>query len=382
MKCCENCFENETIRDRIRDNDEKGDCDFCDSTDVFTIKASELYQAFSGLLSLYEPAEYGEHFHPDMGKEAIDVAEQLPQAIQEEWDDIFNYDKLDSRKQCNLLDAIRHGSGDYDYKDPPTPSSDLWVSKDKSFFHVSEDALWYNFCYHIKHDRRFILKFTGNLDPIADPKDWLPRYLPEVETSILPDTPIFRARLNPREESDAPLGSDKMSAPPKEVARAGRVNPPGISVLYGALEKATAVAEVRPEKDASVTIANILAKRSLRMVDFTTAPYIPDPFSYGEESLSLMISRNAFLRCLNTALSAPVRKDDADIEYVPTQYVAEVIKDGGYDGVLYASSLAPGGKNVVVFDPALLTVNTATELVTVTNVSVTFEERQTWLTRT
>ena len=119
------------------------------------------------------------------------------------------------------------------------------------------------------------------------------------------------------------------------------------------------------------------------MVDLTSVPVIPDPFSCGEDTLAAMISRNAFLQCLNTALSVPVRREDADIEYVPTQYVAEVIKDAGYDGILYASSLAHGGKNTVLFDPALLTVNAATELVTVTEVSVTFEEgRTTRLTRT
>ena len=249
MRCCENCFENETIRDLIREKRDNGDCEFCDSTDVFTIEASDLCEAFAGLLGLYKPVQFGEHFHPDMDIEAINVGEQLPQAIQDDWGDIFNYAKLDSEKQCDLLDEIGHGSDHYDYKNPPTPSGDLWAAKDKSFFHVSEDELWDGFCYHIKHDRRFILKPTGSLDPIADPKDWLPHYLPEVETTLTSDTPIFRARLNTREAPDAPLGSDQMSAPPKEIAKAGRVNPPGIPVLYGAMERATAVARFAQRKE-------------------------------------------------------------------------------------------------------------------------------------
>ncbi|MBM3302745.1 MAG: RES family NAD+ phosphorylase [Deltaproteobacteria bacterium] len=242
---------------------------------------------------------------------------------------------------------------------------------------MSEDELWDGFCRHIKHERRFILNPSGGIDPIADPKDWLPNYLPEIETALASDVTMYRARLNPRDESDSPLGADKMSAPPEDIVKAGRVNPPGIPMLYAAMEKDTAVTEVRPEKGANVTIARLAAKGPLRVVDLTSVPVIPDPFACGEDTLASSIVRNAFLRCLNTSLSVPVRREDIDIEYLPTQYVAEVIRDAGYDGILYTSSLAEGGKNVVVFDPKQVMIDDATELVTVTAVSITHEERRT-----
>lgn len=376
MKCCEICFVNESLREIIRENDQNGDCEFCGSKDVFTIEASELNEAFAALLGLYEPVQYGEHFHPEMNIEAMDVGEQLSQAIQEDWGDIFNYEKLDIKQQCDILDEIRDGSGYYDYKDPSTPSGDLWASKEKSFSHVSEDELWYGFCNHIKHDRRFILKPAESLDPIADPKEWLPRYLSDAKAILASEVSMYRARLNPREETDAPLGAEQMSAPPKEIARAGRVNPPGIPMLYAAMEKATAVAEVRPETGATMTIARIMTKKPISIVDLTTVPPIPDPFACGEETLASAISRNAFLRCLNTSLSVPVRREDADIEYIPTQYVAEVIRNAGYDGIIYASSLAAGGKNIVVFDPKQVIIDSATELIAVTAVSVSYEEKR------
>ena len=166
-----------------------------------------------------------------------------------------------------------------------------------------------------------------------------------------------------------------MGAPSPEKASGGRINAPGIPVLYAALEKATAVSEVCPEKGARVTVATVRIKSPIRLVDLTSVPTIPNPFAYGEDSLSEMISRNAFLRCLNHALSTPVRKDDAEIEYVPTQYVAEVIKDANYDGILYTSSLSTGGKNIVLFDPSVAEIESSTELVEVTDVSVSFESR-------
>ena len=317
MRCCKNCFVDEYLKERIRSNDEVGDCDFCRSENVYTINASGLYEDFTELLALYEPVQYGEHFHPEMDIEAIDVGEWLPQVIQDGWGDIFNYDRLNMAKQCDLLDEIRMGSSDYDYKNPPMPSNDLWTSKDKSFFHVSEEELWGGFCHHIKRDRRFILKAEGTLDPIADPKGWLPHLLPEIEMTFSPETPIYRARINPQEMTYQPLESGVMGAPCPERASGGRINAPGIPVLYAALEKATAVSEVHPEKGAHVTVATIHVKSSVRLVDITSVPTIPSPFACREGNLSAMISRNAFLRCLNHALATPVRKHDAEIEYVP-----------------------------------------------------------------
>jgi len=71
-------------------------------------------------------------------------------------------------------------------------------------------------------------------------------------------------------------------------------------------------------------------------------------------------------------LSIPIRRDDTDIDYIPTQYVAEFIKSEGYDGILYKSSLSESGKNIVIFNPELIKIN-KTELVEVTCISIQFE---------
>ncbi len=373
MKCCENCFVDRYLKKRIRSDGKIGDCEFCASKSIYTINPFELYENFAELLELYEPVEEGEHYDRGMNKEAIDVGDSLPQAIQDDWGDIFNYDKLDLyNQQCDLLDEIRIGSGHYDYKCPPAPSNELWASKDKSLFHVSEEEQWSGFCQHIKYDRRFILKPKG-LTPIADPKDWLPLLLPVLEMPLSAGSIIYRARINPKEGIPKPLEPELMNAPLPNKTRSGRINALGIPVLYTALEKATAISEVCPEKGAYVTVATLHIKSFVRLADLTSVPRIPSPFACEGEKLSTVIRQNALLSCLDHALSIPIRKDDSDIEYVPTQYLAEVIKNANYDGILYASSLFTGGKNIALFEPSVVRIEPNTELFRVTNVSCSFE---------
>ena len=374
MRCCEDCFVNETLRKYIHNNGNGiiGDCDFCGSIGVFTIKANDLHIIFANLLELFEPVEYAEHYSPGLDMNADDVGENLAQAIQDDWGDIFNFDKLDIYKQCELLDEIREGSDFFDYKDIMVPSNDLWISTDKRLYHVSQEEIWEDFCQFIKHKRRFILENKNYLDNNPDPRGWLSAHIPKLENVFLTNTPFFRARINPRDSRNKPLNKKNMGAPPHEVAISGRVNPIGIPVLYGALEKKTAVAEVRPEKGAIVTIATLKAKQSLHLVDLTITPQILNPFGFEIGKLVPAINRNEFLHCLNTTLSIPIRRDDTDIDYIPTQYVAEFIKSEGYDGILYKSSLSESGKNIVIFNPELIKIN-KTELVEVTCISIQFE---------
>jgi len=64
------------------------------------------------------------------------------------------------------------------------------------------------------------------------------------------DEPLFyRARLVADEDAFRKIAKDaagQMGPPPATLRRAGRMNAAGIAVFYGAMEKETAVAELRP----------------------------------------------------------------------------------------------------------------------------------------
>jgi hypothetical protein len=72
----------------------------------------------------------------------------------------------------------------------------------------------------------------------------------------------------------------------------------------------------------------------------------------GTPNLAEEIEKSTLLRSLGRALAEPVRPDDSALEYVPTQYLSEVIRVAGYDGMCFESALDPDGTNVVIFDPA------------------------------
>lgn len=55
-----------------------------------------------------------------------------------------------------------------------------------------------------------------------------------------------------------------------------------------------------------------------------------------------------FLEYLGEELSRPIQKHAADYDYVPSQYLCELIKNAGYDGVVYKSALG-GGFNTALF---------------------------------
>lgn len=76
----------------------------------------------------------------------------------------------------------------------------------------------------------------------------------------------------------------------------------------------TAVTELRPWINAVVTVADVKAKRSLKVIDFV-------PKDTDNES--------SFKRIIGELFSRPVRLDISDKEYLPTQCIAEfVIRDG------------------------------------------------------
>ncbi len=56
-----------------------------------------------------------------------------------------------------------------------------------------------------------------------------------------------------------------------------------------------------------------------------------------------------YLTLLENELSKPVIPHKANLEYLSSQYLCELIKQVGYHGIIYKSSIADGN-NYVIFD--------------------------------
>ena len=139
-------------------------------------------------------------------------------------------------------------------------------------------------------------------------------------------------------------------------SRAGRVNSEGIPVLYLASCKKTAISEVRPWAGSLVSVAQFRVLRDLKAINLVQSDderprrsltwtqllgtETPDP----ETIVKTMWSD------IDDAFAQPVSRSESTTDYIPTQILAELFSEAGYEAVIYRSSLVADTINLAVFD--------------------------------
>lgn len=128
-------------------------------------------------------------------------------------------------------------------------------------------------------------------------------------------------------------------APPNEYATAGRANSLGVSFLYAATDKKTAIMEMRPQIGQHFNVCKIETFKDIRIFDFT---YISSKLKDDE------YVKSGDLYAISKEFSRPNYGDTDD--YVPTQYLCEYLREKGFDGIRYKSAVSPNGINLIIFD--------------------------------
>ena len=105
---------------------------------------------------------------------------------------------------------------------------------------------------------------------------------------------------------------------------------------------------MQPWKGATASVAKFSTMKEITLIDLTQKFYIKDVFGYGED-LPFVVEDQSLLRRLGRELSKPVSPNKINIEYIPTQYVTEIVRNLKYDGMIYPSALGKD-KNIVLFD--------------------------------
>lgn len=183
-----------------------------------------------------------------------------------------------------------------------------------------------------------------------------------------PDTglpKLYRARVfQTLEDLESALSHPAREAgpPPSDVARAGRMNARGVSVLYGASIPEIAVAEVRPPVGSHVLVGAFNITRELKVLDLDKLEeLVLDPnTSLFDPSTEEAVGRNNFLRTLSSRMVMPVMPEHEDNGYLITQAIADFLATHSslnLDGILFRSVQyqKPGaqhGRNVVLFNKA------------------------------
>lgn len=146
-------------------------------------------------------------------------------------------------------------------------------------------------------------------------------------------------------EHPTPYQASRMK-PLQNAANEGRVNPKGIPVLYLATDMETAMAEVRPWVGSHISLGRFKVTRTLTVIDFSTEDNTSLGF-YAKEPDPARRTSIVWAQ-IGQLFSKPISNDPSTAEYAPTQIIAEMFRQRGFDGVAYKSSLGPG-LNVAFF---------------------------------
>ncbi|WP_289142359.1 RES domain-containing protein [uncultured Brevibacillus sp.] len=332
MRCCVNCFSDLYLIIKISEANEVGDCDYCESQNLHTVDVGMLTEHFEKLMGYYEFIAPGEHYIPEIHSDPTEYGEMLINLINEDWDIFSREIEGSGTDGCLLFDILSSNTSDINLDSTALYSR---ITDAFSFSHPLEDweGYWENFKKELKHNNRFFPQFKSEVfdETFNDVINRRKMY-------IAKNFKVYRARMGVQKRED-------MLAPPVEKATAGRANPRGISYLYCAKDEKTSIAEIRPWKGATVTVAEMSLLRELTLINLTGN--ITSPFIYESHNKLLVVVK--LLKHFSNDLSKPVDPSKSEIEYLPTQYLTELIKSKGFDGIYFKSAMGPEN-NIVIFD--------------------------------
>jgi HEPN/RES N-terminal domain 1/RES domain len=388
---CDRCFRDTDVRGFVRSAANATRCSYCRRRRSFP-SATPMNDVIAFIVAGLE-SEYGDPNSEGVPWEGAEGGWQLPV-----WDthDLFvdELGEFPSSRQT-VIDDLLWSIGDRQ-----------WCERNP--FRLSRGEVlnygWEDFCEEVKHRTRFVF-FTPRerisaapereTSEIADSNngalgdDSSAHLAAEPEATEIADTNSDET-ISPSEMlyvigdlvselgliTEVPTGTEYARArphgpgkrystvsdlcpPPKETARANRMNPAGVPMFYGAADAMTAVEEVRDQR-GFVSVGYFSLLRELSVLDLTRLP--PPPGIYNQ----MYVDEKAGLRFLNRFVrdaTKTVVRDESErehIDYVPTQVVTEFFRHifvpdrvskprQHIDGILYPSSKRPEGVNCVLF---------------------------------
>lgn len=328
MRACARCFRLATwVANASPPEATVGTCEFGHSYDTNTWLTTAWVDTLSKLFELYEPEP-----SPDRGH---DLASQ----IQDDWQ-IFTFTEVSVIRQF-LLSAT-------DDHDLLAEGTHVRLRSTEADSDEDDVATWAQFSKEIRTLNRYFPQS-------APDREVLKQTLMGSIHTVGADATLYRARLTEGTKAPKP---HKMGAPPAKLATAGRANPVGIPYLYLSFDAETCVYETRPSAQDILAIGTFHPTRALHVLDLADV-VPPDFFDIADiEALSEQIRRvrvHRYLKALGAELRKPIHPSDQPTEYIPTQYLCELAKSIGLDGVLYSSSVDPSGngRNLVIFNPTI-----------------------------
>lgn len=348
---CANCVEDSFLKKLVIQHAEAKRCNFCgrrSRTRDIAAPIEALMPAIAGAVS---------HFFSDPGSAMVP------------WDDGY---VIEGDSTLDMLDALTlEGNDKFIERIAEQFHNTQWVPTANGHWMSSQthqilNSSWSVFVHTVKHHTRFHFRDALH-DDLDDAEIISPGTMLEalgnivleagLITSLEAGTKIFRARIKEPGDSWGP-SSATMGRPPSRMARAGRMNPAGISYLYTAFEQQTAIAETVSGPPTEIHVATFELSTNVTVLNLCDLPPVPSIFD--NERLP-NYEQLLFLHSFVDEIAQPIRKDGGEhIDYVPSQVVSEWFahacsydehESPGLDGLMYPSAVRPGGRNLVLFPP-------------------------------
>ncbi|WP_347506138.1 RES family NAD+ phosphorylase [Pseudomonas anguilliseptica] len=351
---CYGCVEDQTLQRQIKKNGSSIECSFCNKRRKSISVASLAEQVADILDEHYVPGGWvprwrnSDSDRPDYHQRG----ESLEYIVGE----VLLADNIDPVVQavCSELGSAYGG-------DEPRYSDEInYVGR--RVRPIVAETNWGAFRQDLMHGRRFfndsakqyLQWLFKDMDSIASSGELGNSVVRTLSPAEHP--PIFRARrCDSNKEYEAILFNPpkELGAAPKEIVNAGRMNPHGVPVFYGAFERDTCIAELRPPVGGRVISGEFRLTKGVRLLDFKALERALETeiWSYFKPGVTQRLERREFLRGLHKKVSIPVLPGQ-EHEYLSTQILAEflaTLHEPPIDGVIFSSAQFKDGLNVVLF---------------------------------
>lgn len=347
MIFCSECFKDTQIKAIItgygdlKEEHFKGTCPICGARNVViydTQKDTSLTDFFDELISIYTPGKLLPANFPKSEKH------MLSDELKNEWN-IFS-DKINSRDIYNIIKSVSPHlyESSPELFDNTIGVAEKYEKESLKEYSILGGNTWDDFVYSIKHNNRFHTQMVNT--------EKLKMYLLNLRKYYSKGNVFFRGRLNNNETC---FKLSEMGAPPIEFAKEGRANSAGISRLYLADSEKTCIHEIRAGAFDVISIGRFILKENITVVDLKQINKI-SPFSENCDFLDYLINK-PILQQIDEGMGRAVRSSDNHLDYIPTQYLCDLIKtlddDLGdkFAGVEYSSTLNKNGYNLAIFYP-------------------------------
>lgn len=327
---CIHCFSSREQLPASLSPVRRGSCPWCGARNEALYPMHALSDRFRELAAQYPEAESFEDEPNDL----------LYKQIQHDWD-LFDDSFAASERFPDFIDALLRSGLDNDEAYGERDSRSLVRPIEPQLLNEFKEALG---------DSLFTGHFWEHFSlPGGPPLSWYDAFLEDMAIEVHQEAQLFRARGWDRNIEKERFNRSTMGAPPLDKVSTGRSNRRCQTTLYCSGDIDTCIAEVRPYRGAGVAVSAIKLSRGVRVIDFASTPPALVPLCV--ENVGWRIQARKLFEHISYLFSLPANPSASELYYAPTQALCDSLREAGYDGIRYRSSLKDGGINYAFFKP-------------------------------